>query len=154
MIVFDLACTDGGHVFEGWFGSTDDYESQKNRGLLTCPMCGAADVEKAVMAPRVGTKGNQRQDSSPAAAVALSQDEPGRLRQIMQTLADAQTRALEGSEYVGSHFADEARSIHLGESDHRSIHGQATPEEAKSLIDDGIGVTPLPFPVRPPGTDN
>ena len=151
MIVFDLACSAGGHVFEGWFGSTDDYESQKARGLLNCPMCGSADVAKAVMAPRVGAKGNQRVETAP---VALSNDEPARLRQMMRALVEAQAKALEGSEYVGERFVEEARSMHLGEAVHRSIHGQASPDDARALIEEGIGITPLPFPVRPPGTDN
>lgn len=166
MIVFDLACGDGGHIFEGWFGSTEDYEDQKSRGFLTCPICGSADVTKAVMAPRVGAKGNQqsqdqqsqheqsRGQQSGSTPVALPQDDPAKLRQMMKALAKAQARALEGSEYVGPRFAEEARSMHLGETDHRSIHGQASVEEAKSLIEDGIGVVPLPLPVRPPGTDN
>lgn len=156
MIVFDLICGDGGHAFEGWFGSTEDFESQRGRGLLTCPMCGSGEVTKAVMAPRVGAKGNQRSEgaSPQGTSVALPQDDSAKLRQMMQALAEAQTRALEGSEYVGTRFVEEARSMHLGETDHRSIHGQASPEEARSLIDEGIGVMPLPFPVRPPGTDN
>lgn len=152
MIVFDLACGAGGHVFEGWFGSTEDFESQQARGLLTCPICGSADVAKAVMAPRVGAKGNSRAEN--AAPVALSPDGPDKLRRMMQALAGAQAEALKGSEYVGARFAEEARSIHLGESDNRSIHGQASADEARALIEEGVSVTPLPFPVRPPGTDN
>lgn len=151
MIVFDLACGVGGHVFEGWFGSTEDFESQQARGLLTCPMCGSADVTKAVMAPRVGAKGNSGTGDAP---VALAQDGPDKLRRMMQALAQAQAEALKGSEYVGARFAEEARSMHLGEIDHRSIHGQASADEARALIEEGVGVTPLPFPVRPPGTDN
>ncbi|ARS25806.1 DUF1178 family protein [Sphingomonas sp. KC8] len=150
MIVFDLACGSG-HVFEGWFGSTEDFDSQRARGLLTCPMCGAADVAKAVMAPRVAAKGNQR---SEAASVPLSSDGPEKLRKVMHALAEAQARALDGSDYVGERFADEARAMHLGESEHRAIHGQASVDEARALVDEGVAIAPLPFPVRPPGTDN
>lgn len=150
MIVFDLACG-GGHVFEGWFGSTEDYDSQRARGLLTCPMCGSAEITKAVMAPRVSAKGNQRNEAAP---VALSSDGPEKLRQVMHALAEAQARALDGSDYVGERFADEARAMHLGESEHRPIHGQASVDEAKALVDEGVAIAPLPFPVRQPGTDN
>lgn len=150
MIVFDLACG-GGHVFEGWFGSTEDYDSQRKRGLVTCPMCGSAEVGKAVMAPRVSAKGNQRSEVAP---VALSSDGPEKLRKVMHALAEAQARALDGSDYVGERFADEARAMHLGESEQRAIHGQASVDDAKALVDEGIAIAALPFPVRPPGTDN
>ncbi|MGH6780939.1 MAG: DUF1178 family protein [Sphingomonadaceae bacterium] len=151
MIVFDLACAENGHVFEGWFGSSDDYETQRAKGWLACPMCGSADIAKAVMAPNIGAKGNQREAANP---VALANDGPEKIRRMMAALADAQTKALEGSDYVGERFADEARAMHLGESDHRAIHGQASVEDAKALIDEGVAVSPLPFPVRAPGTDN
>lgn len=151
MIVFDLACAEGGHVFEGWFGSTGDYETQRAQGWIACPMCGSTDVAKAVMAPRVGAKGNQRGEATP---VPVANEAPEALRRMMQALAEAQAKALEGSDYVGERFADEARAMHLGESDHRAIHGQASVEEAKALIEEGVAVAPLPFPVRPPGTDN
>ncbi|WP_380877520.1 hypothetical protein ACFB49_13200 [Sphingomonas sp. DBB INV C78] len=151
MIVFDLACAGQNHVFEGWFGSTDDYEGQRAKGWIVCPICGSSDVSKAVMAPRVAAKGNQRSDARP---VALANDGPDKMREMMRVLAEAQAKALEGSDYVGSRFADEARAMHLGETEHRAIHGQASADEAKALIDEGVPVAPLPLPVRPPGTDN
>jgi len=159
MIVFDLQCADGNHVFEAWFGSTADYEAQRARGLVSCPICGSASVDKAVMAPRVGAKGNQRAEPASASSgkpvPMATGDAPAQaMKAMMQTLAEAQRRALEGSDYVGSGFADEARAIHLGEAEERSIHGQTTPEEAKALIDEGVKVAPLPFPVRRPGSDN
>jgi hypothetical protein len=163
MIVFDLVCGDGGHVFEAWFGSSEDYESQRTRGLLSCPMCGSMAIEKAVMAPRVAAKGNQRQEirvaaDAPQAAgavpMASGQASAAAMKAMFRALADAQQKALQGSDYVGPRFAEEARAIHEGESDDRPIHGQATLEEAKALIEDGIPVAPLPLPVRPPGTDN
>ncbi len=140
MIVFDLACA-AGHVFEAWFGSSEDYEVQRGRGLVSCPICGTAEVDKAVMAPRVAPKGNQRPD-------------PAQAKAVMEMLARAQAEALKGSDWVGDRFVDEARAIHLGESDARAIHGQATPDEARALADEGIPVAPLPFPVRPPETEN
>ncbi len=155
MIVFDLACGQAGHVFEAWFGSTDDYESQSRRGLVACPICGDKNVAKAVMAPNVAPKGNSR----PATTTSLAKPAPATpgpaaLKSLMAKLAEAQRQALEGSEHVGRRFADEARAIHHGEAKQRAIHGIATPVEAKALIEDGIDVAPLPFPVRPPNSDN
>jgi hypothetical protein len=163
MIVFDLQCGDGGHVFEAWFGSSEDFESQKARGLVECPICGSAAVEKAVMAPRLAAKGNRRQEIrlAPSAPppdgpvpMASSETSAVAVKAMLRALAEAQRKALEGSVYVGRRFAEEARAIHEGESEERPIHGQATPEEARALIEDGVSVAPLPFPIRPPGSDN
>lgn len=158
MIVFDLSC-DGGHVFEAWFGSSDDYEAQRTRGLLSCPLCNSMTVDKAAMAPRVGRKGNQqtlpavRENRSP---MPLSNDValPEQAKTMLKALADAQAEMLKNSDWVGTRFADEARAMHLGETEHRTIHGQTTLDEAKSLIEDGVPVAPLPLPIRPPGADN
>lgn len=157
MIVFDLGC-DNGHVFEAWFGSSEDYEQQRERGLVTCPLCGSVAVEKAVMAPRVGRKGNQIavRASTADQAPPFSQDGPSpeQAKAMLKALAEAQAEALKNSEWVGKGFADQARAMHLGDVEHRSIHGQTTLEEARSLLEDGVPVAPLPFPVRPPGADN
>lgn len=131
MIVFDLKCLDSGDIFEAWFQSTADYEGQKERGLVQCPVCQSARVEKAPMAPRVPAK---------SAAVAHG----------FTRLAALQAKMLEKSEWVGDRFADEARAIHVGEADARAVHGNATPAQAKSLIDEGVPVAPLPLPVIPP----
>ena len=152
MIVFDLKCLSHGHVFEAWFGSTEDYEDQRRRGLVECPMCGDPEVEKAVMAPNVAAKGNRGGDASSAAAV-MSAD-PAGMKSMLAALALAQRKMLESSDFVGDRFADEARAIHLGEADARSIHGRATPELTQSLIEEGIAVAPLPFPVVEPGQEN
>lgn len=155
MIVFDLACRGASHVFEIWFGSTADYEDQKARGLVSCPYCGSTDVDKAVMAPNVGAKGNNRSDTPampvPAAANIPS---PAAFKAMVTKLAEVQSKMLEGSNYVGSNFAEEARSMHLGEQDSRPIHGQTSPEEAKALIEEGVPVAPLLLPVRPPNSEN
>lgn len=151
MIVFDLRCSLAGHIFEAWFGSTADYESQRERGLLTCPLCGDSDVEKAVMAPNVASKGNRKQDM-PAAAAASG--DPKQLKSMLMALAKAQAHALKDSDWVGSDFTDRARAMHLGEIEQRSIHGQATPEQAKELIDEGVEIAALPLPVVPPGARN
>jgi hypothetical protein len=151
MIVFDLVCG-GGHVFEAWFGSTADYEGQQARGLVACPMCGSEEVDKAPMTPRLGAKGNQRVERR--APAAMTNNSMVAMKEMLRAMAAAQAKALEASDYVGSRFADEARAIHLGESKARSIHGQATADDARALVDEGIEVAPLPFPVRPPGVDN
>ena len=144
MIVFDLKCAPQAHVFEGWFGSSNDYEEQQARGLVSCPICGAAEVAKAPMAPAVPAKSNQRADAPSPAAV----------KQMLATLAAEQKKMLASSEHVGDRFADEARAIHLGEADARAIHGQATREQALDLLEEGIPVAPLPFPVVEPGEEN
>ena len=148
MIVFDLRCV-GGHVFEAWFGSSADYDSQKGRGLVCCPLCGDGAVEKAVMAPNVGPKGNQAE--APAAAPSA---DPETVKAMLAELAMAQKKMLESSTHVGDRFADEARAIHLGEAEARAIHGRATRDEAERLAEEGIKVAPLPFPVAEPGQEN
>lgn len=160
MIVFDLHC-DAGHRFEGWFGSSADYEAQQARGIVACPECGSAVVGKAPMAPAVPVKGNRRADSrretapvpapqsAPTAPMA-SGPLPPEVEKAMQKLAEAQAKALKDSTWVGKHFAERSRAMHYGEADAQAIHGQATLEEAKDLLDEGIAVAPLPFPIAPP----
>ena len=148
MIVFDLSCSSG-HRFEGWFGSSDDYTSQKERGLVSCPQCGCADVSKAPMAPAVPTKGNAR--AEPVEQTQMSRGVmPAEVRQALKALAEAQAKALETSTWVGTEFADKARSMHYGEADEAPIHGQASKEEAEEMLAEGISVAPLLFPVAPP----
>lgn len=159
MIVFDLACKDAGHIFEIWFGSTADYEDQKARGLVSCPYCGSTDIDKAVMAPNVAAKGNRRSEPAPAAApanvpAAANVPTPAQFKEMVSKLAEVQAKMLESSEYVGTKFAEEARSMHLGEQDVRPIHGQTTSEEARALIEEGVPVAPLLLPVRPPKANN
>jgi hypothetical protein len=150
MIVFDLRCVPEGHVFEAWFGSSDDYESQKRCGLVSCPLCAAPEVEKAVMAPRLGARSN-RGNGVPAATIDA---EPGAVKEMLAAMAGAQKTMLASSDFVGDRFADEARAIHLGEAAARSIHGRATPAQTESLIEEGIQVAPLPFPFIEPGREN
>jgi hypothetical protein len=140
MIVFDLKCAEG-HVFEGWFGSGADYEDQQARGLVSCPVCGAARVEKAPMAPAVPAKGNAAPD-------------PAIVKKMMAEMASLQKKMLEKSEHVGDRFADEARAIHLGEAEARAIHGRASKDEAAKLVDEGVPIAPLLFPVPEPGEEN
>ena len=149
MIVFDLSCAEG-HRFEGWFASSDDFARQHAGGLVTCPQCGTGDVSKAPMAPAVPAKGNTGSDGAPDRHPVANRKMPPEVAKAMKALAEAQAKALKGSKWVGDKFAEESRAMHYGERDHATIHGQATPDEAKSLIDEGIAVSPLPFPVAPP----
>lgn len=151
MIVYDLACTHG-HRFEGWFGSSADYEDQRTRGLLSCPTCGVSDVSKAPMAPAVPAKGNSRADVIPpeTARPMANTPMPPEVQKALATLAKAQAEALKQSTWVGDRFAEQSRAMHYGERDETPIHGQATLAEAKALIEEGVPVAPLPFPVAPP----
>jgi hypothetical protein len=143
VIIFDLKCGPQGHVFEAWFGSNEQFEEQRKRGLVACPVCGSGEVDKAPMAPRVGAKAN-RSDAIPPEAVKAA----------LAGMAEVQKKMLEQSEHVGDRFPDEARAIHLGESEARAIHGRATAQEADDLREEGISVAPLPFPVIPPESEN
>jgi hypothetical protein len=155
MIVFDLRCSPNGHVFEAWFGSSDDYESQRARGLVQCPLCGAEAVEKAVMAPRVGAKGNQvAAPARPPAMQDIVASDPAEVKTMLAKMAAMQKKMLESADYVGTRFADEARAIHLGETEARPIYGKATSAETRSLADEGIKVAALPFPLVAPGEEN
>lgn len=149
MIVFDLKCA-GGHVFEAWFGSSNAYAEQRAAGLIACPMCGSGEVEKAVMAPNVAAKGNR----TPERTVPKGEPTPEAVKAAIATLAAAQARALEHSQWVGPAFADRARAMHLGEETVAPIHGQATREQAIELIEEGVPIAPLPLPVVPPEACN
>lgn len=133
MIVFDLQCRDGGEIFEAWFRSSTEYEEQRAAGIVQCPFCQSANVEKAPMAPRLPRKGS---------------DNP------LARLAALQSEMLKGSRWVGDRFAETARAMHAGEMEREQVHGNATLEQAKSLVDEGVPVAPLPLPVRPPSQIN
>ncbi|WP_170002522.1 DUF1178 family protein [Pseudopontixanthobacter vadosimaris] len=159
MIVFDLICP-AGHAFEGWFASSASFSQQREQGLVACPNCGDTGIAKAPMAPFVGAKGNrnlppakQRRDTRRGLPMAGGREAPD-LAKAMQAAAQAQARALEGSTWVGDAFAEKSRAIHYGESSESSystpIHGRATAEDARALLDEGIAVAPLPFPITPP----
>jgi len=166
MIVFDLSCGPHGHRFEGWFRSSDDFARQQDAGLLMCPECGTSDVGKAVMAPAVQRKGNQVAVSAPAEtreAPAPSVSDNAQTpvttltpeaRAALETLAKMQQKVIENSRWVGGNFAEEARAMHYGERDGEAIHGQATREEVESLVDEGVEIAPLPFPIAPPDALN
>lgn len=150
MIVFDLRCGHG-HVFEVWFRSTADYEDQRDRALVACPVCNDTQVEKAVMAPNVAAKGNQRisRPSAPAAA-----ETPEEAKQLVAKIAEIQAKMLENSQWVGTAFADTARAMHQGDEPTRQIHGQTSLAEARELAEEGVPVAPLLVPVVPPEARN
>jgi hypothetical protein len=172
MKVLDLQCAHH-HVFEGWFGSEDDYQSQLTRGLLTCPMCGDASVTKKLSAPRLNlntTRGERDvaahsvsvsndadaqavattvKPTAPAAPVALpSLQEVANLEpaQLQAALLKMVRHVVANTEDVGDSFPEEARKMHYGEAKTRNIRGHATPEETEALMDEGIAVMPLPLP--------
>lgn len=150
MIVYDLFC-DQGHRFEGWFGSSEDFAVQQAKGLVCCPQCGSPDVGKAPMAPAVPRKGNQSSgEQDPGKHLVANQPLPPEVSEALKKLAEAQARALRNSKWVGDAFAEQSRAMHYGEREAETIHGRASPEEARELFEEGIPVSPLPFPVAPP----
>ena len=169
MIVFDLECSGGGHRFEGWFKSSDNFASQQRRGLIACPHCGSTEVAKAPMAARLSRKGNQALAAAPPAAKSApgkNEAAPERVQAIalpklppeavaaMRALAAIQVEAIKQSTWVGDRFADESRAMHYGDVAHATIHGQATREEARDLLEEGIMVAPLLIPIAPPDEIN
>lgn len=155
MIVFDLECRLAGHRFEGWFASSDDFTRQQETGLLACPQCGSPDIAKAPMAPNLGRKGNQVQTASASPSRPVSNEKlPPEAVKMMKALAKMQAEAIKDSRWVGDNFAEQSRAMHYGEKEAESIHGQATLAEAKELLEEGIAVAPLPFPVAPPDKAN
>jgi hypothetical protein len=157
LIVFDLCCAAGDHRFEAWFASSDSFADQQARGLIGCPVCGDSEVVKAVMAPRIGAKSNQltfkvptTRDHSPAA----TEISPELVRKVMAEIAAKQAEMLPQSRWVGRDFADAARAMHEGRAAEVLIHGQASPQEAQALRDDGIAAMPLLVPIVPPDAVN
>jgi hypothetical protein len=154
MKVLDLQCRQG-HSFEGWFGSQDDYDAQRARGLVTCPMCNDSEITKLLSAPRLnlghGTEPVQTPAAPEAAApsaapakTAAATAQP--LAQMQAALMNMVRHVMANTEDVGTRFAEEARKIHYGEREERNIRGQATREETEALLDEGIDVVPLPVP--------
>jgi hypothetical protein len=165
MIRYALAC-EAGHSFESWFQNSAAFDKQAKRSLVTCPVCGSAKVEKAIMAPNLASNQAQNLASSAAntgsvappappppvpaapqaspakAPVAMMSPPEHELRQKLKELRDHITK---NASYVGSRFPEEARKIHYGETEHRSIYGEASPEEAEDLHDEGIEFHPLPI---------
>jgi len=141
MIRYALLC-DNGHDFESWFRSSDDFDIQKRRKLVECPVCSSTAVTKQVMAPKVArTDLAVGATDEPAGQVALIDPEHEALRRRIE---DLRRQLTDNSENVGPRFAEEARKIHYGESEARLIHGRATNEDAREMIEEGIPFLPLP----------
>ncbi|MFN3988821.1 MAG: DUF1178 family protein [Erythrobacter sp.] len=154
MIVYDLSCQYA-HRFEGWFGSSADYEDQRARGLVECPHCGSREIAKAPMAPAVPAKANQRAEVAPAAGHATSQQAanlpiPPEMVRVLEAIAKAQAEALKHSTWVGGNFAEKSRAMYYGEEPPAPIHGEASLAEARALAEEGVPVAPILFPVAPP----
>jgi hypothetical protein len=142
--VLDLQCGSQ-HVFEGWFASEDDFVSQLGRGLVACPMCSDTRITKKLSAPRLNL-GHSREPLEPArqeVATVPPDTSDSSLQAAWMALA---RRVLANTEDVGTHFAEEARRIHYGETPQRGIRGQASPAETEALLDEGIAVLPLTLP--------
>jgi len=135
MIRYDLRCANGDE-FEAWFGSIAEYDRQAAAGLVECPHCGSKHVEKAPMAPAVVT--GRAKEARKERAVA------------MEMAAKVREHIKDNFDYVGDSFADEARKMHSGESEERAIWGEATPEQARELAEEGIPAAPLPPELAPP----
>jgi hypothetical protein len=149
MIRYALQC-ELGHAFESWFQNSSAYESQVKRKLVTCPACGSARIEKAIMAPQiVGKKARESAEPLPAAAAdavapastPLLMAQECELRAKLKELRD---HIVKTADNVGGRFPNEARKMHYGDIEHRPIYGEASPDEARALIDEGVEVTPLP----------
>ncbi len=134
MIHYNLNCASG-HEFDSWFKSSEAFDSLVAAARVSCPVCGSTEVSKALMAPSVAVSSEVRDLGAPAS-------------EVEQALAALRRQIEENSEYVGLNFAAEARRMHEGDLPARSIYGEAKPEEAKQLIEDGVPVAPLPFMPR------
>ena len=166
MIRYSLAC-ERGHAFESWFASSSAYDKQAKRGLVACPVCGSTKVEKAIMAPRLA-RGDKAIDvpapapdpaaaPTPPAATPVPATPPApqgaepvamispQERELRAKLKELRDHLVKNSENVGRKFPDEARKMHYGEIEHRSIYGEASPQEAKELYEEGIELHPLPI---------
>jgi hypothetical protein len=156
MIHYQLRCG-AGHAFDGWFRDSAAFEQQTEAGYTTCPVCGAADVKRALMAPALGKKGRKPPAQIEASAVAAPERPPtpiagGELPDGMRAMLQKLRAEVEKKcDYVGSEFAAEARRIHSGASEKRGIYGEASPEDAERLADDGIDVAQIPWVPRADG---
>jgi hypothetical protein len=151
MIRYTLHCAKG-HTFESWFANSAAYDKQAKRALIACPICNSTKVEKAIMAPRLGrTEPTAVETPAPAPAAAppapptsVAMTSPME-RELRTKLKELREHIAKNADYVGRGFPEQARKIHYGETEHRSIYGEATPEEAKELHEEGVAFHPLPL---------
>ena len=151
MIHYNLRC-ERGHAFESWFQSSAAYESQEKRKLVNCPVCGSAKVERAIMAPRIVSK--KRRDKAEPVAAAPVEPAPtastptpllmAQERELRAKLKELRDHIVKNADNVGERFPNEARKMHYGDIEHRPIYGEASPDEARALIEEGVEVSPLP----------
>jgi len=151
MIRYKLNCAEG-HTFEAWFSSSKGYDAQVQRKQVTCPLCGTADVKKAIMSPRVA-RPRSRKAAAPVEAPAATTPAPavepqhmlnGEQRKLLAQMRQLRDEMLSKSDYVGPRFAQEARRIHNEDSPARGIHGEATPQEVAELKEEGVEIYPVP----------
>ena len=153
MIKYALACKRR-HTFDGWFASSTAYDTQAKRKLVTCPVCGSSDVQKTLMTPSLGgtrqnkqaaeaTPKRRRSKTSPPPEL-MATELPAEQKALLDAMRKLRKEVEAKAEYVGPNFADEARKIHHDEAPARGIYGEATPEEAQALHEEGVGVYPLP----------
>jgi hypothetical protein len=151
MIRYTLRC-ERGHAFESWFQSSSAYDSQVKRKLVSCPACGSAKVDKAIMAPQiVSKKGRESAVPVPVAAAPTDATAPASTpllmaqeRELRAKLKELRDHIVKNADNVGERFPTEARKMHYGDIEHRPIYGEASPDEARSLIEEGVEVSPLP----------
>ena len=143
MKVLNLQCAHA-HGFEGWFASEDDFQDQLARGLVECPICGDAQVAKMPSAPRLNLGAAAPKEAAPAPKQEVMNAAPN--AQLQAAWMQLVKQVMANTEDVGERFAEEARKIHYGESEERGIRGQASKEETQALLEEGIGVLPLPIP--------
>jgi hypothetical protein len=149
MIRYALACAKG-HGFDSWFQSSAAFDRQAKRGLITCPVCGSSKVDKAIMSPNIARARKRKPGADPkpapetaaaTAPVAMISPQERELRRKLRELRDHVTKS---ADFVGRKFPEEARKMHYGEAEHRSIYGEASPQQAKELHEEGIEFYPLP----------
>lgn len=149
MIRYALQC-ECGHAFESWFQSSFAYDSQVRRKLVTCPACGSAKVKKAIMAPQIASK-KGRDNTEPVPAAPADAVPPTSMpfmmaqeRELRAKLKELRDHIVKNADNVGERFPVEARKMHYGDIEHRPIYGEASPDEARALIEEGVEVSPLP----------
>jgi len=143
MILYELRCT-AGHGFEAWFRNSDTYDQQHAAHQISCPICGIGEVSKAPMAPRIA-KSREAVPVQNTPAPPQGQLNPEQMRMVMTKIAELNKHIADTCDYVGKDFAEEARKIHYGEVEHREIYGEASPNEAEELREEGIAVASVPW---------
>jgi len=140
MIRYDLAC-EREHAFDGWFRDSEAYDAQSAAGELQCPVCGSTVIDKQLMTPGIAAKANRRPEGR---VPVFSAQKEGKVAELIEAVRKLRRQVEENADYVGDRFAEEARKIHYNEVEPRGIYGEASLEEAKSLLEEGVEVHPLP----------